>query len=189
MRPITAAIRSYAAADDPKAATGNLIALVLAWNTPFYPFYLIWTGGAAMRPGCWFTLCSFPVFLAIPAVTRRSSMAGRVTLVLAGTLNTWFCTWLLGEASGTWLFFIPCAVLAPLLFGRTLWTFAPAMFGLVAFGHYPASPFACGPAVCDPLIWMNGISVAVLLVFFGYLAFRGAAAVDPSTTPPEPPFP
>jgi len=189
VRRLTALVRSYVAAEDPKVATANFIAMVLAWNTPFYPFYLIATGGAAMRPGCWFTLLSFPVFLSVPALMRRSSVLGRIALIAAGTLNTAFCTWLLGEASGTWLFFGPCVVLVPLVCGRTWWMLAPGILGLAAAGHYPASRFACAPATCGSLFWMNGISVACLLVFFGYLAIRRAASAARPMSPPEPPSP
>src|SRR5512140_655674 len=38
-------------------------------------------------------------------------------LLAGNAINTVFCTWLLGERSGTELFLIPCAMLASLLFG------------------------------------------------------------------------
>jgi hypothetical protein len=44
-----AAARHSAAADDPRAAAANFVALVLAWNTPFYPLYLLGIAGAAIR--------------------------------------------------------------------------------------------------------------------------------------------
>jgi hypothetical protein len=40
-------------------------------------------------------------------------------LTVAGIGNTLFCTWLLGEASGTQLFLLPCVTLAALVFRRT----------------------------------------------------------------------
>ena len=168
--------RAYAASDDTRVATANLIALVLAWNTPFYPLYLLAAGGNAMSPGAWLTLCSFPVFLAVPAATRRRPFAGRAFLAIACILNTVFCTWLLGEASGTALFLLPCIVLAALLFRRAerlalaAFLVFPLIVGALLDGRYPRSPFGCAGVSCSGILWMNALSVAVLLVFFGYLA-------------------
>lgn len=168
-------IRRYAASDDPRIALANLTALVLAWNTPFYPLYLIGAGGAAMMPGAWLTLLSFPFFLAIPWLTGRAPVLGRVALLAAGTVNTIWCTWLLGAESGTELFLFPCITLGGLLFARAerftliVAMLAPLVLGVAAHGHYPASPFACANAACGSILWMNGLSVAILLVFFGFV--------------------
>ena len=121
-------------------------------------------------------MCACPVFLAVPAVTRRSWGWGRAMLVAAGTANTLFCTWLLGEASGTALFLFPCIALAALVFRRTervaLLTLlaAPGLAGLALYGRYPASPFACAGAACDAIAWMNAVSVGSLTMFLGYLS-------------------
>src|SRR5271157_3708027 len=101
MKAAFALVRRYAAADDPRVAAANLVAQVLAWNTPFYPLYLLGAAGATMQDAAWLTLCSIPIFLAVPAITRWSAIWGRVVLVVGGTANTLFCTWLLSEASGT----------------------------------------------------------------------------------------
>jgi len=143
---LLAGLRRYMAAEDPRIADTNLIAMVLAWNTPFYPLYVLASAGAAMQPGAWLTLPVFLVFLAVPAVTRRYPLAGRVLLVAAGIANTLYCTWLLGEAAGTWLFLLPCAALAPLLFRRTergplvIFLALPVAAGLALTGSYSISP-------------------------------------------------
>ncbi len=185
--PLLAALRRYMAAEDPVVATANLIAMVLAWNTPFYPLYVLGTAGAAMHPGAWFTLLSFPVFLVVPAVTRRFSLAGRALLAAAGIANTVYCTWLLGEAAGTQLFLLPCIALAPLLFRRAeglallTFLFLPLFIGLGLHGRYPASPFGCDGETCAALHWLNVISVICLLGFLGLLGLR---RIIPPTTPP-----
>jgi hypothetical protein len=155
---------------------GNLVALVLAWNTPFYPLYLRAAGGPSMWPGGWLTLCVFPVFLAVPAVCRRTPFAGRVLLMAVCVVNTLFCTWLLGEASGTQLFLLPCVTLAALLFGREeklalVGSLAsPIVVWAALDGRYPVSPFVCSGAACGEIVWLNVVSVAVLTAFFGWLA-------------------
>jgi len=176
MKSVFAAVRRYAAADDPRVAVANLVALVLAWNTPFYPLYLLGAAGPRMRDAAWLTLCSFPIFLAVPAITRWHGVWGRVLLVVAGTGNTLFCTWLLGEASGTPLFFLPCITLAALLFRRAesgaLFPLLalPIVAGMVLNGRYPFSPFACTGPACSAIVWLNAVSVAILLAFLGVLA-------------------
>jgi hypothetical protein len=173
---ILAALKRYAAADDPMVATANWVAMVLAWNTPFYPLYLRGAAGAAIWPGGWLTLCVFPVFLAVPAICRRDPLAGRVLLALAATGNTIYCTWLLGEASGTQLFLLPCITLASLLFRRDElpmlggFLLMPIAAGLLLDGRYPVSPFVCAGAACGGILWMNAFSVALLMAFLGWLA-------------------
>jgi hypothetical protein len=185
-----ARLRQYIAANDPRVATANLVALVLAWNTPFYPLYLLGAGGSGMRPGVWLTLCSFPVFVVVPLVTRRHALAGRALLVLAGTANTVFCTWVLGEASGTQLFLLPCIMLAGLLFRRdepsALFGFLllPILCGVALSGRLPVSPFVCPGTACGAIVSLNAVSVAVLTAFFGLLTSR---ACDPPMPRPEPP--
>jgi MASE7 protein len=172
------ALRNYSASDDARVATGNLIALVLAWNTPFYPLYLRAAGGAAMLPGAWLTLSVFPVFLAVPAITARYPFGGRVLLASAAVTNTFFCTWLLGEASGTQLFILPCITLAALLFrwsdrvALTGFLALPILVGILTDGRYPVSPFICTGDRCRAILWMNALSVVVLTAFFGILATR-----------------
>jgi len=183
MRPL-AALRRYMAADDPRAGTANLIAMVLAWNTPFYPFYVLGTAGSAMQPGAWYTLASFPVFLAVPVATRRWPLAGRALLALAGLANTVWCTWLLGEGSGTQLFLLPCIMLAPLLFryaervALLVFIALPIVVGLLLDGRYPESPFACEGTSCGNLLWLNAFSVAMLFGFFGLLIAKSLAPGD-----------
>jgi hypothetical protein len=176
MKSVFALVRRYAAAEDPRVAAANLVALVLAWNTPFYPLYLLGAAGAAMGEGAWLTLCAFPVFVAVPAITRWNGTWGRGLLVAAGTGNTLFCTWLLGEASGTALFLLPCITLAALLFRRSeIWALFPFLVlpivaGIAMDGRYPFSPFACAAAACSAIAWLNAVSVAILLAFLGILA-------------------
>jgi hypothetical protein len=170
-------LRRYAASDDPRVATANLVALVLAWNTPFYPLYLLGAAGEGIRSAAWLTLCSLPFFLSVPAMTRLHPLWGRVLLVVIGTGNTLFCTWVVGEASGTQLFLLPCVTLAALLFRRKeRWPLVcmltlPIAAWLALDGRYPVSPFVCtGGDACRAILRLNEFSVAVLTAFLGWLA-------------------
>lgn len=181
---LLAALRSYMASDDPRVAVANLIAMVLAWNTPFYPLYLLGAAGAAMQPGAWLTLAIFPVFLVVPAVTRRWPLPGRVLLAAAGLANTVWCTWLLGEGSGTQLFLLPCIFLAAIIFRqaerRALLSLLalPVIAGLTLHARYPSSPFACHAAICENVVWLNAFSVALLCSFLGLIIARMLSNAD-----------
>ena len=104
-------IGAYAHSDDPLAAASNAIALVVAFNQPFYPLYIRWLVGDDHGASL-ITFLSTPLFLAVPAVARRSSLAGRAMLPLVGILNTSASALALGAASGVELFLCPCAMIA-----------------------------------------------------------------------------
>ncbi len=162
-------------------ATARLIALVVAWNTPFYPLYVWWAAGSAGMPAALLQLCSLPFFLGIAALSHWSSLGARIALPLVGTANTVFCTWVFGEQAGEQLFLLPCATLGAMLF-------APAervpMIGLSVLplaaylalqGRYPAPPHVYEAAEYHALFSMNAFSVGCLTVFLGLVfARRGA---------------
>jgi hypothetical protein len=106
---------------------------------------------------------------------------GRVTLALAGAINTVFCTWLLGERSGTELFLIPCAMLASLLFGASerRWMLTLAALPLCAYiflhGNYGAPPYLYRSDAYAALFSMNAFSVGTLSIFLG-IVFSGLYA-------------
>ena len=163
---------------DGKTATANLVALVVAWNTPLYPLYVWWAAGSSGMPWALLSLSSLPFFLAVPVIARRSSLAARMALPLVGTVNTLFCTWLLGEAAGEQLFLLPCVTLGAMLFRPT--ERAPMLFlsvlPVVAFlalqGRYPAPPHLYDAAQYHALLSMNALSVGCLTVFLGLLFAR-----------------
>ena len=179
---VTARLSAYASNDQPLAAAGNKVALVLAGNTPFYPLYVVVVAGSDGMPWLLMTLFAFPFFLVVPAISRYHPLLGRLTLFLAGTVNTVFCTWLLGERSGTELFLIPCATLASLLFGageRSLMLLLAALpIGAYYFlhGSYGAPPYLYPDDAYKGLLSMNAISVGTLSIFLG-MVFSGLYAV------------
>ncbi len=173
-----ARLRAYASNEEPLAAAGNTVALVLAGNTPFYPLYVAAVAGTDGMPWLLMTLFVFPFFLGVPAISRRHPLLGRVVLSLVGAINTVFCTWLLGVASGTELFLIPSTMLTSLLFGagERRWMLPLAVMPLGAYiflhGNYAAPPYRYGEEAYAALLSMNAFSVGTLTIFLG-IVFSG----------------
>ena len=167
----------YIAHDDPLVATANLIAVVLGYNTPLYPLYLLWVTGKGGLPWALLTLCSCPFFLAIPAMSRLSPLAARLMLCFVGTLNTVLCTWLLGAATGVALFLIPCIALAALLFrpDERLAMACAAVPPVLAFflgTHYGSPVVAYTSAQAHAILRLNAASVGTLSFFIGLVFAR-----------------
>lgn len=95
-------------------ATVNVAWLIVA-NKPFYPLY-VWYLAGDPGPAVLGTALSLPFFAAVPLLASRSGLAARVALPVIGTIDTLLETRLLGQASGTELFFAPCIMLAALSF-------------------------------------------------------------------------
>jgi hypothetical protein len=171
---------------DPLVSTASLIALVVAWNAPFYPLYVWAVAGAGGMPWALATTASLPFFGAVPFVARRFPLAARIMLPLVGTINTAWCSVLLGQAAGEELFLIPCGMIAVLLFRpreRLLMAVvaaAPLAAHLLLAGRYPVPPHVYTVAQYASLTSMNAISVAMLTAFVGFL-FAGVLAQSEKT--------
>lgn len=116
---------------------------------------------------------SAPVFIAIPAVMRRSPLAGRVTLVVFGTLDTLASAGVYGPAGGGELYLIPCLLLAALLFRKREQLLSFGLIGLIsaamlaAHDHYGTGLLAWSVADYDILLRVNAVSVAMLTALIG----------------------
>lgn len=175
-----AAVRAYAHHPDPRVAAANFLALIVASNQPFYPLYLWWLVSPDIGPA-FYTFLSTPFFLAVPALARRSTLAGRALLPLAGIGNSVMCAKLFGVQSAVEVFLIPCAVLALLLFrpSERVVSFALAGIAFLCFlllhGRYGTPAVAYGAAEYEALMRLNAISASALtacaaLVFSNALA-------------------
>lgn len=102
---------AYSADDDPLTAASNRLALILASNQPFYPLYVRWVTGEA-SPLLALTFLSTPFFLASPWIAKRFPGVGRLWFPAVGAINTFFCGFVFGEASGVEWFLLPCIVIA-----------------------------------------------------------------------------
>ena len=136
-------LNGYMASADPHVAAANKIALLVAGNQPFYPLYLFALVGHDAWPAL-LTFVSTPFFIAVPALARCSSLGGRVMLLLAGLGNTVLCARIFGTASGVEWFYVPCAIIALMIFRRTeAWarlslTILPALLFVGLSGRYGA---------------------------------------------------
>ena len=180
LKRLTAMIRAYAHHPDPRVAAANVISLLVASNQPFYPLYLFWLVSTDIT-AAWFTFLSTPLFLAVPAVARWNSVAGRALLPVAGIGNTVLSAWLFGTASAVEIFLVPCGIIALLLFrprervaGLALTALAFGVFLLLhdAYGHpfarYDAAQYAA-------LARLNLVSAGMLTAFVTIL-FSGLLA-------------
>ena len=167
-------LRAYMANEDPHVAACNTIAMVLAWNQPYYPLYLYWILGRDAWVGIPDAF-SCLLFFAIPAIARRSPLAGRVALVLASIANVVFCSMMLGEGAGVQLLFLPCGMLAAMLFRwqerfiMLLMTALPLVVWLVTRGRLDIPPIRFSQPQYASLFTLNAVSAGLLMVFFGWL--------------------
>ena len=159
---------------DPLAKIAGTVALVVASNQPFYPLYLHWIVGGLAWPA-WFTLLTTPLFAAVPAVAKRSPLAGRAMLPVVGTLNTVLCVKLIGMKTGVELFLLPCVLLAAILFRPSERSMMIPVL-LVPFAAYlfidgllgaPLQVFAADSY--DAIVAVHAFSVACLTALIGFL--------------------
>ncbi|MGQ2905506.1 MAG: hypothetical protein ACT6RL_06285 [Neoaquamicrobium sediminum] len=181
-------VRSYAAHPDPLVASANFIALLVASNQPFYPLYVYWLATTNIEP-VWYTFLSTPFFLAVPALSRWNTVAGRALLPLAGIGNTILCAQLFGVQSAVEIFLIPCAVLAILLFRpaeRTI-GFAIAGIAFMAFlllgSRYGTPLVAYDVEEYAALVRLNASSAGLLTVCAALIFSNVLAAAEGSAEP------
>jgi len=166
-----AALKAYAHHPDPRVATANFFALLVASNQPFYPLYVYWTVGPEIGPTAW-TFLSTPFFLAVPALSRWNTLVGRAMLPVAGIANTLLSAKVFGVASGVEIFLVPCAVLALLIFRpHERWIAAFPLAGVcflayfVLHGAYGAPFHLYSEAQYAALLRLNMMSAGGLTAF------------------------
>jgi hypothetical protein len=168
---VMAALKAYAHHPDPRVATANFFALLVASNQPFYPLYVYWTVGPEIGPTAW-TFLSTPFFVAVPALSRCNTLIGRAMLPLAGIANTLLSAKVFGVASGVEIFLVPCAVLALLIFRpHERWIAALPLVGVcflayfVLHGAYGAPFHLYSEAQYAALLRLNMMSAGGLTAF------------------------
>lgn len=155
---------------DELSAASRSVAVVIALNKPVYPLYVWWLAEDAFKASL-VTAASLPLYAAVIYLYRKHPYAGRIGMVLAGTLDTLAITKFFGEASGAWLFLAPCLLLAFLSFYEIeKWTariLIGAVFALFAvfFGRYGAPVFSLSASEIDTLYTLNIFGAFSLLAF------------------------
>ena len=179
-------VARYTAHADPRTASANLIALVVAANGPFYPIYVLALIGWN-HPGAWLTMLASPLFALVPALSRQHMRAARAALPLIGIANTWWCSALLGSASDVEFFLMPCVVLPALLFDDAerplgLAIIVLAIASLIQLTEFPfAGLLHLNTDDAAALARLNAISVATLLGFIALTLGKLLRAPAPVT--------
>lgn len=177
-------VADYAAHEDPLTNAANWVAVVVAWNQPFYPLYL-WAvvGGDKVWPA-FLTFLSTPLFLAVPAVAKRHSLVARMMLPVTGIANGILSAKAFGVASGVEIFLLPCALLGAALFRPRERAAGLVVIALSAAAYLvPAHVF--GQALAEytatdnsGMAGLNAASAAVLVVFIGLLLSGAVATLE-----------
>jgi len=176
------AVRAYITHPDPLVSAGNLIAIMVASNQPFYPLYLYFAVGPEIDVS-FLTFLSTPFFVAVPAMARRNSLLGRALLPVTGIANTILSAKAFGEASGVEMFLVPCVTIAALLFRRSERRVMLALVGLglasylCLHGRYGTPLHLFTPDQYARFFGLNALSVMTLSAFVG-IAFANAFAGD-----------
>jgi hypothetical protein len=167
-------LRAYIASEDPHVSAANTVAMVLAWNQPYYPLYLWWIVGKDAWVGIPDAFSGI-LFFAIPAIARRSPLLGRASLIVLATANVAFCSAILGEAAGIQLLYLPCGMLAAILFSwrervvMLVMTALPLAAWLLTRTRLDIPPVRFSPQANASLLTLNAVSAGLLMVFFGWL--------------------
>ncbi|CDX55567.1 conserved membrane hypothetical protein [Mesorhizobium plurifarium] len=184
LRRLWRRVADYAAHDDPLTSASNWIALVVAWNQPFYPLYLCAAVGADKIAPSFLTFLSTPFFLALPAVAKRHPLAARVMLPLTGIANGIVGTKAFGVGSGVEIFLLPCALIGAALFRPSERAAGLAIVALSAVVYFiPVRVFGealAGYTAADnrAMVGLNAMSAATLIVFIGLLLSGGLATSE-----------
>ena len=164
----------YVASPDPRVASCNTIALLVASNQPFYPLYVYFSVSRHIAPTL-LTFLSTPFFLAIPAISRRSPVLGRALLPLTGLANVVVSAKAFGVASGVAMFIVPCALIAAAFFRPSERIFALALLALalaVFLGidsHALVPIHVYSPTEYAAFVRLNALSAGALVTLLGLM--------------------
>jgi hypothetical protein len=167
-------VGAYAANPDPRVASSNTIAMLVASSQPLYPLYVYFSVSRHIAPTL-MTFLSTPFFLAIPAISRRSPVFGRALLPLTGLANVVVSAKAFGAASGVAMFIVPCALIAAAFFRPSERVFAFALLALAL-----AISLAIDSPVLEPLhtysqteyaafVRLNTLSASALVTVLGLM--------------------
>jgi len=169
------AVRRFVSHRDPLVEASNWVAFIIGTHLPFWPLYVWWAAGPQALPTALLTTALAPIFVAIPLLSRRNGLLGRMAMLLTGIVNTIFTVWVLGENSGTAFFLIPCGALASILFRRgerwlmLCFTMLPLAVWCVLQDHAPVPLHRYDNQSAQQIFTLNVFSVAVLIAVFGWL--------------------
>jgi hypothetical protein len=167
-------VAAYMAHPDPRVASCNMVALLVASNQPFYPLYVYFAVSPHIAPTL-LTFLSTPFLLAIPAISRRSPVFGRALLPLTGLANVLVSVKAFGAASGVAMFILPCALIAAAFFrpSERIFAFALLALALATFlwidGHAFVPVHVYSQSEYAAFVRLNVLSASTLVTFLGLM--------------------
>jgi hypothetical protein len=167
-------VGAYATNSDPRVASCNTIALLVASNQPFYPLYVGFSVSRHIAPTL-LTFLSTPFFLAIPAISRRFPVFGRALLPLTGLANVVVSAKAFGAASGVAMFIVPCALIAAAFFRPSERIFAFALLALALAIFLGIDSYASNPihtysqSEYAAFVRLNALSASALVALLGLM--------------------
>jgi hypothetical protein len=167
-------LAAYVANPDPRVASCNAIALLVASNQPFYPLYVYFAVSRHIAPTL-LTFLSTPFFVSVPAVSRRSPLFGRALLPFTGLANVLISAKAFGAASGVAMFIIPCALIAAAFFRPSERIFALALLALalaifIGMGSHPPTPIhTYSSSEYAAFVRLNALSAGALVALLGLM--------------------
>ncbi len=111
---------------DRLAMLANTGATIIWTHLPFYPLLVWWLVGRPVWP-TFLQFLAWPLFFAVPYVSRRHSDLSRALFVIAGVANTLLCTKAFGVATGVGWFFLPSLLIATSFFRVREWMLSGAL--------------------------------------------------------------
>lgn len=121
----------YVRSPDRLAVLANTGATIIWTHLPFYSLLVLWLVGRPVWP-TFVQFLAWPLFFAVPLVSRRHPDLSRALFVVAGLINTLLCIKALGVASGVGWFLLPCLLIAVTFFHPREWKLAGALALLTA---------------------------------------------------------
>ncbi len=187
MNRMIRALSRYVDSPDPLTRANNVLALMVASNQPFYPFYVRFIAGDD-NGVTFLTLLSTPLFLAIPVLSRWRPTLALAGIPVIGLVNGMIAMKAIGTAAGIELFVIPCFLVALLLAHKDSWKIvmglamcAALTFGL-QFSLQQTSLHQFDDLQYASLYRLNAFSVAGLTIFIAYSLGRARYAFTRSRT-------
>jgi hypothetical protein len=174
LREIWRRVGAYTAHPDPRVASCNSIALLVASNQPFYPLYVYFSVSRHIAPVL-LTFLSTPFFLAVPAISRRFPVFGRALLPLTGLANVIVSAKAFGAASGVAMFIFPCALIAAAFFrpSERVFAFALLALALAVFlgidGPVSAPLHTYSHTEYAAFVRLNALSASALVALLGLM--------------------
>ena len=111
---------------DRLAMLANTGAAIVWTHLPAYPLLVWWLVGRPVWPA-FLQFAVWPLFVAVPLLSRRHPTASRTLFVVAGVGNTLLCVKAFGTASAVGWFLLPCLIIAATFFRLAEWKVSGAL--------------------------------------------------------------